>query len=168
MMRRLTSAPKPSLRAVRYRSVQILDNAPGGSRISRRRSGRGCCSPPRRPGCNTPESRSGESAYRPPPAPRRAPPAPCAASITRARTCSSSPSPKYACGIPTRRPSSRVLLRQGRRGRVHARRVHLVPAHQRGGDGSRVPRVNRQRADLIQRRRIGQQARSGKPRHTSA
>lgn len=53
------------------------------------------------------------------------------------------------------------FFRQNRHRRGDARRIHLIFTHQCGSDGSCVPRVNRQRADLIQRRRIGQQAVTG-------
>ena len=54
-------------------------------------------------------------------------------------------------------PIKPLFFRNHRRRHIHARRVQLVLTHQHSRHRGGVPRINRQRSDLIQRRRIRQQ-----------
>ena len=164
MIRRFTSAPKP-LAARRQVVGEDVRRRPVAGRSGCRRSGRG--SPTPRPGrrCSTSRGRSpcgaGDTSSTIAPAASSA----ATASRTRASTPGSMPATKYSFGRPRRLPRSergglvvavaasvQQLVRDGLRRR---RRVALVAAGDRVEQRRRVAHVARERPDLVERAREG-------------
>ena len=155
MMRRLTSAPKPSLAGLLVQREQVAVAVRGG-RSARRRSGRGWRWPRRARSRSRRRSRGRRAAARPPP---RSPPSSSMRSRVAsktARTPGSTPSPVSSGGTPKRRPSSRSALgsrtSSGKPVEVESQgsRADHVAEEQRA-----VGHVARERAGLVQRRGEG-------------